>query len=617
MVPPSERIPLLTRLKRSVVVADGAMGTLAASLSPHAVESVESLTLSNPDLISDIHRQYVRAGAQIIETNTFGANRRELARYNLEDNTVEMNRAAVRLARAQALPDVYVAGSIGPCHSSSDEDQSQSGCTDFEAALMEQLQALLSEGIDLIFFETFSDASELAAAVRLAKKLTAIPVAASLIASRSGTSASGENLTLSAQRLIDSGADIIGLNCGYGIRAIEGAMEYINHLGVPLSVMPNAGFPERIGGRLRFGASEEYLANEALVLAQKGARIIGGCCGTTPAHIEAMARKLSEKKIVLKVRTRREIAPAQTEQGFKDGALLESFSSVKVPVICEIDPPALLNVGRNLEAIEAAVAAGASAISMADNPLATIKIENLSFAVHVRRVARVPVILHVTGRDRNLLGLQSFMLGAHLQGIEGLLCVTGDPSTYYGGGSNVFDASSIGLLKMAANLNRGHNLLGKEIGAQTNFSLGAAVNPNAADFSPQLRHLRNKAAAGARFALTQPFYEQRKAREFLEAARSLGIKIFVGILPVLSSRTAEYLHHEVPGISIPQELRTALAGKDDPLYQKETGINHAMQLISDLCPVVDGFYLIAPHTQPMIAADLIAFVRKTARAINR
>jgi methionine synthase / methylenetetrahydrofolate reductase(NADPH) len=243
MLPSSEKIPLLQRLKRSVVVADGAMGTMAASLSPHAVESVESLTLSNPDLISDIHRQYVRAGAQIIETNTFGANRVELARYNLEDKTVELNRAAVRLARAEAPPEVYVAGSIGPSPSFADADQSQSRSIDFEEALREQLQALLDEGIDLIFFETFSEAGELAAAVGLAKKLSTLPVAASLIAGRFGTSASGENLARSAQRLIDSGADIIGLNCGYGIRAIEGAMEYLNHLGVPLSVMPNAGFP--------------------------------------------------------------------------------------------------------------------------------------------------------------------------------------------------------------------------------------------------------------------------------------------------------------------------------------------------------------------------------------
>jgi homocysteine S-methyltransferase len=607
---PTEKLPLLDRLKRSVVVADGAMGTFAASLSPHAVESVESLTLTNPDLISDIHRQYVRAGAQIIETNTFGANRRDLSRYNLGDKTVELNRTAVRLARAEARPDVYIAGSIGPCHCSTDANLPESDSIDFSDVLKEQLAALLEEGIDLVYFETFSETRDLAAAVALARTMTSLPIAASLIASRFGTSASGEDLAVSAQRLIDDGADIIGLNCGYGVRAIEGAMEYVNHLGAPLSVMPNAGFPEQVGGRLRFGASEEYLANEALVLAQKGARIIGGCCGTTPAHIEAMARKLSEKKIVSKVRVRREIISVRTDEGFKDGALLDSFSSVKVPIICEIDPPATLTTGPNINAIRATAAAGANAISMADNPLATIKIENLSFAMNVRNTVKIPVILHLTGRDRNLLGLQSFMLGAHLQGIEALLCVTGDPSTHHGGGTNVFDANSIGLLKMAANLNRGHNLLGKAIGAQTNFSLGVAVNPNATDFAPQLRHLKNKVDAGARFALTQPLYEHARAREFLDAARNSGIRIFVGMLPILSSRTAEYLHHEVPGISVPQELRTALAKKDDPQYQKETGIAFAMQLISDLSSIVDGLYLIAPHTKPMVAAELVAFAKK-------
>ena len=293
----------------------------------------------------------MRAGAQIIETNTFGANRSDLARYNLGDKTIELNRAAVRLARAEARPDVYIAGSIGPCHCSTDANLPESASIDFSEVLREQLAALLEEGIDLVYFETFSETRDLAAAVALARTMTKLPIAASLIASRFGTSASGDDLAASAQRLIDGGADIIGLNCGYGIRAIEGAMEYVNHLGAPLSVMPNAGFPEQVGGRLRFGASEEYLANEALVLAQKGARIIGGCCGTTPAHIEAMARKLSEKKIVSKIRVRREILPALTDLGFKNGALLDSFSSVKVPIICEIDPPATLATGPNIDAI--------------------------------------------------------------------------------------------------------------------------------------------------------------------------------------------------------------------------------------------------------------------------
>jgi homocysteine S-methyltransferase len=373
--------------------------------------------------------------------------------------------------------------------------------------------------------------------------------------------------------------------------------------------MPNAGFPERTGGRLRYGASEEYFANAAVIFAAKGARIIGGCCGTTPAHIEAIAHKLREKRILIRQRQRPAMRDETIAAGFKNGKLLDSLAAVKCPIICEIDPPATLAVEKNLEAIAAVVESGAHAISLADNPLATIKIENLAFAARVKQKTGAAIILHVTGRDRNLLGLQSFMLGAQLAGIEALLCITGDPSTLHGGPSNVFDVNSIGLLKMAAGMNQGKNILGKDIGAPADFSLGAAVNPNVSDLAPQLRHLKNKIAAGARFAMTQPLYEASKVRALLEAVRGLGVKVFIGYMPVLSARTAEYLHHEVPGISIPEPLRAALAGRDDREYQRQVGLEHARKFIAEVGPLADGLYLIAPHTRPAVLADLAAFAR--------
>jgi len=605
----SSKPPLLERLKKTVLVADGAMGTMVSQVSPRPVECIEELTLASPLLIADIHRQYVRAGANIIETNTFAANRIALSRFRLEDKTVEINRRSVALARAEAGADVYVAGSIGPYRVAAGAEATVISAAVYLAALREQLDALLAESVDLIIFETYSDTAELIDAVRTARSVTGIPVIASMSANRFGATPGGESLSDSAKRLIDNGADSIGLNCGYGIRAIESAMEHLVTLGAPVSVMPNAGFPERIEGRLRFGASEEYLAQAAVELARMGARIIGGCCGTTPAHIEAMAKKLREKKIVITLRTRKKIEADQAEEGFKQGKMLESFSSLKLPIICEIDPPATLKTEKNLLAIRAAVEAGANAISMADNPLATVKIENLAFAAYMRQQLNVPVLLHLTGRDRNLLGLQSFMLGAHVLGIEGLLCVTGDPSTVHGGPANVFDANSIGLIRMAAHLNRGKNLLGREIGTQTEFSIGAAVNPNGVDFTPQLRHLKNKATAGARFALTQPLYEPSKIGEFLDAARDIGITIFVGIMPALSSRTAEYLHHEVPGIDIPQALRDTLSKKDDPQYQKQAGLEYMQNLVEAVAPKVEGLYFIAPHAEPGVIADLIRFTR--------
>jgi methionine synthase I (cobalamin-dependent)/5,10-methylenetetrahydrofolate reductase len=584
------------------------MGTMVAQLSPHAVDCIEELTLTQADLVADIHRQYVRAGAQLIETNTFGANALALARYRLEARSAEINRCAVRLARAEAGVEAYVAGSVGPvgigpgCENATAQE--------IRAALTGQLEALVDEGVDVIALETFGDAADLLAAVKIAKQVSHVPVLASMTASRFGTTAAGAGLATTARALIDQGADIIGLNCGYGIRAVEGAMEYLVGLGVPVSVMPNAGFPEQVGGRLRFGASEEYLAGEAVVLAQMGARIIGGCCGTTPAHIAAMVRKLREKRMVSKPRVRHDIAPVAPDEAFKPGAWLASLADVPRPVICEVDPPATLKVARNTEAIRAMVAAGADAISMADNPLATIKIENLAFAAHVKKETGARIIAHLTGRDRNLLGLQSYMLGAQLLGIEALLCITGDPSTLHGGPANVFDVNSIGLIKMAANLNRGKNLLGKDLGGQTDFSIGAAVNPNLADFTPQLRHLRNKAAAGARFAMTQPIYEAEKCQAFLAAGRDIGMRIFVGVMPVLSSRTAEYLHHEVPGISIPEELRATLRSREDAVYQREAGLDYVRAFMAAVASHVDGFYLIAPHTQPELLVDLVTFAKR-------
>jgi homocysteine S-methyltransferase len=608
-MPEAVKLSLPDRLKKSVLVADGAMGTMVARLSPHAVECVESLVLTSPELIADIHRQYVRAGAMIIETNTFAANRRALARFRLEDKVGEINRQAVGLARREtglAGIDGYVAGSIGPIRATVGSDALALTEDNCRAILADQLEHLLGEGVDCIIFETFGDSAELARAVRICKDMSAVAVIASMTASRSGTTVTGEPLRRAAEKVIDAGADVIGLNCGYGIRAIETALEHIAGLGVPVSVMPNAGFPEQSEGRLRFGASEEYMANEAVVLAQMGARIIGGCCGTTPSHIEAISKKLREKKIVVRQRVRHDIEITRDE-GFKPGKLLAALEKIRLPIICEIDPPATLNTGKNIDAIRAVVEQGAGAISMADNPLATVKIENLAFACAVRSTLRVPLLLHVTARDRNLLALQSFMLGAHVNGIESLLCVTGDPSTQAGGPSNVYDVNSIGLIRMAAQLNAGKNLSGKDLGMQTDFSIGAAVNPNMADITPQLRHLKNKAAAGARFALTQPMYESAKVREFLEQARDIGIKIFVGIMPPISLRTAEYLHHEVPGISIPETLFARMRTSGDPAYQKQAGLEHAKQLVEEIAPMVDGLYLIAPHSQPSAIAEIVSF----------
>jgi methionine synthase I (cobalamin-dependent)/5,10-methylenetetrahydrofolate reductase len=597
------------RIKKSVIIADGAYGTMIQQMASEPVECVESLNLSQPEMITEIHRQYVLSGSEILKTNTFAANRYILEKYQLREKVKEINRSGVRLARASAGSASFITGCVGPFIPVMDE-LAVWQTEDLEYAIREQIEALVHEGIDLLLLETYASVEHLIYTLKIAKKITDIPVIASMATGRSGTTYDGRNILMAAQYLKEEGADVIGINCGYGIAAVASTLSSLTGFDKPVSVMPNAGLPQRVGARLIYGVSEEYFAVKAAAFAEAGAQIIGGCCGTTPAHIKAAANLLKEKRIVHRPGFKREILKVLGPSERKKGALLEKFEKATLPVICEIDPPGSLDVTREMEAIKLVVNAGADAVSMAENPLAIAKLSNLAFAAYVRQQMDVDIILHLTGRDRNLIGLESVMLGAWLLGISGLLLVTGDPSHERGGAANVYDADSIGLIRMAAGINRGKKLTGKAAGVAANFSIGSAVNPNMQDFGMQLKKLQRKAEAGAVFAMTQPMYEASHVFRFLDAAQHLDMNIFPGLFPILSSRTAEYLHHEVPGISIPLSLRTTLAryaSRDD---QKRAGLKHMYELIGMLKQQVKGLYLIAPHGNPHILAELVMLIKR-------
>lgn len=601
---------ILDYMKDSVLIADGGMGTMIQSLVSEPVMCVESLNLSNPGLIREIHTQFIQAGAKLIETNTFGANRLMLKRYQLEHKVKEINAEGVRCAKEAIHPDCYVAGSIGPFITPTEEIiEEDTGF--FRDIITEQAGVLIEEGVDIIICETFANIRHLCFALRTVKELADIPVIASILIGPSFVTYDSLDVFTAIQKLISEGADIAGLNCGHGIKIIETALEMIGTIEVPLSVMPNAGLPERVGERIIYGISEEYFAEKALAFARLGARIIGGCCGITPSDIAAASARLQKEKIVRKQRTRKEVELKKETTLFKEGVFLQSIYQVRLPVICEIDPPAKLDISANLEAISAVREAGAHAVSMADNPLAKVKINNLAFSALVKQNTDINVILHLTGRDRNLIGIQAYMLGAHILGIEGLLLVTGDPSHDQTGPANVFDVDSIGLVKAGVQLNNGKNLLGKDTGKQTDFSLGVAVNPNMKDYTVQLKRLRRKIDAGARFVMTQPLFDPDKVKEFCDSIKEYGVKVFIGIFPVTSYRTAEYLHNEVPGIVIPEDIRTALSKKiHDKEYQVQTGIDYAKKLIEKIAGTIDGLYLIAPHTRPGLLAGLVEFALK-------
>ncbi|MBN2441601.1 MAG: bifunctional homocysteine S-methyltransferase/methylenetetrahydrofolate reductase [Spirochaetales bacterium] len=598
---------LRDRLEHSVLMADGGMGTMIQNLAATPVKCVEALNLSHPEIVREIHTQFIQAGAELIETNTFGANRLMLQKYELNKKVKEINAQGVRCAKQAIRPGCYIAGSIGPfippTEEISDDDREY-----YREIIIEQATVLLEEGVDIIICETFANIRHLCFTANTIKEISGIPVITSMTIGPSFVTYDSLDVFTAVEKLTACNTDSIGFNCGHGIQIIETALERLGAIDLPLTVMPNAGLPERIGGRIIFGISEEYFAEKALSFARLGARIIGGCCGITPSDIAAASARLQKEKIVRKQRKRKHLEAVKESIPFKKGAFLKKIDPIRLPVICEIDPPAKLDLTRNLEAIVAVKEAGAHAVSMADNPLAKVKVSNLAFAALAKQKTEISIILHLTGRDRNLIGLQSYMLGAHVLGIEGLLLITGDPSHDQTGPSNVFDVDAIGLVKAGVGINNGKNLLGKDIGEETNLSLGVAVNPNMKDYSVQVKRLKRKVDAGAQFVMTQPLFEPAKIREFCDKTGELGIKRFIGIFPIIAARTAEYLHNEVPGIVIPETLRDALAKKEhDKEYQVKTGIEFTINLIRQTAGIIDGLYLIAPHTRPELLAELVKF----------
>jgi methionine synthase / methylenetetrahydrofolate reductase(NADPH) len=600
----------LQRLSEGVLVGDGAMGTLLYSRGVPLEVNFEHLNLVQPTLVGEVHAEYALAGAQVLETNTFGANALRLGAIGLEHKVRAINEAGVRLARQAAGAQRFVAGAVGPLLRPKGE-QSELSRSEKEALLREQMEALAEGGVDLFILETFALLEDMEIALALAREFQ-LPAVAQMAFLQEGRTREGVSAEEAAVRLSGAGAAVLGANCGAGPREM---LQILERLAVsstlPLSAFPNSGLPQYVEGRYIYLATPEYFAAKGREMAAAGASLVGGCCGTTPEHIRLLAGALAGARPGPRLRPVRVEEPAtvREERPAPRRTFLHEWGERPI-VTVELDPPKGLECSKVFAASHALAEAGVDAISLAENPLARIRMGNIALASRIQQETGVEVIVHVTCRDRNLIGLHSDMMGAHLLGIRTVLAVTGDPVSVGGeaGATSVFDLNSVGLLELLSSLNAGRSLLGAELDGATTFLAGAALNPNLANMSGQLKRLEKKIAAGARFVQTQPVYSPKILDELLSRTESMGVPVLVGVLPLVSERNAEFLHNEVPGITLPDDVRSRMRGK-----RGEEGVAEGMAIARELTEAgrgrVGGWYIMPPFGKVRIALDLMASIR--------
>lgn len=591
-----------------IYVFDGAVGTRFYDKGIYINRSYDELCLTSPDLVREVHDEYVRAGADIIETNTFGATRHKLQQYGLEKSLREINIAGAKLANEVAGENVYVGGAIGPL----DLRIEPYGPTSFDEAkemFAEQVSALLDGGVDLFVLETFSDLSEIQQAIKAIKELCDLPIIAQMTIQTDGKTIFGATPEIFTPRLESWGADIIGLNCGVGPTHILTALEQMRSVTTKkLVAQPNAGLPRDVQGRQFYMCSPEYMSKFAKRFIKSGANFIGGCCGTTPQHIKLISdavRAISPRQAKVKVST---IVPAQiTELTPPDVQVVpaEERSSWARKVArgefvtsVEVLPPKGCDAAKTLQAISSLKAAGVDAVNIPDGPRAQTRMSAQATAILVEQNLGIESVLHYCCRDRNLLGMMSDLLGAAALGLHNLLIITGDPPKMgpYPDATAVFDIDSIGLTNMVNKLNHGLDLGNNPIGRPTAFSIGVGVNPGAMNLEEEIRRFEWKVEAGAEYAITQPVYDTEQLREFMEKISHVKIPIVAGIFPLVSIRNAEFMHNEVPGVRVTQDIleRMRKASDISKEHAREEGLQIARESLTDVRDLINGVQVSAP-----------------------
>lgn len=603
------------------ILFDGAMGTMLNQRGIGFDECFDELNLTRPALVADIHREYIEAGVQVIQTNTFGANRYKLMRHGLEDKVGDINRAGVELAKRVILAsfrEVLIAGDVGPLG----VRLAPFGRVQMEQAqqvFAEQISALAATGVDVLIIETMTDLYELRAAIQAARQVAPeVPVIASMTFTRDDRTLLGDDPVKVARQVWEDGADVIGVNCSGGPNQILRILKQMRH-AVPharFSVMPNAGWPEQVGGRIMYPAAADYFGEYATAFIQAGASVIGGCCGTTPQHIAAMAKSIREfaanltiSSDALGIPETEEASPAE-----QPTELAQKLSEGKFVIAAEMDPPRGLSPHKLLAGASLLAETGVDVINVADSPMARMRMSPWAVCNLIQKRVGIETVLHFPTRGRNLLRVQGDLLAAHALGIRNIFVVMGDPTAIgdYPEAMDNYDLRPSGLIQLIKqNFNAGVDHSGANIGQPTSFFVGCALNLNPGDAHKEVKTLNRKIRAGADFILTQPVYIPESIARIKEIYEEeygqLTIPILAGILPLASDRHASFLHHEVPGIVIPEDTleRMGQAGENGA----REGIKIAIELIEQMMHLVQGIYLMPAFNRFDYAAEIIDIIR--------
>lgn len=595
------------------------MGTELYRRGQFLNKAFEGVNLSDPTLVERVHRDYVDAGAEVLETNTFASNRTKLARVGLEDQFEAINRAAVRIARHVAGDDRWVVGAIGPSGVAwSGLDASQKAA--LVAAALDQVSVLLDAGADGIVFETFAWAGELIACVEAAHaRFPEVALVANAMFSTSAGTLDGVSPPEVVDAVREAGATMAGANCADGPLELYHIAETMIGRDIPIAIMPNAGYPKRVDDRMIYMATPEYFGVFARRYLKLGVDAIGGCCGTGPEHIRAMAGAVrmdvsadsdiasSTRVVVREAEASRRDAVPFAERSPLARRIADPDAFV---VSVEVNPPTGLDPTRALRAVELLRDAGVDVINIADGPRASVRMANWSFGLEMRRLAGMDCILHVCMRDRNLLGLQSDLLAYHAMGFRNLVVITGDPPKMgdYPHATAVFDLDSVAALRMLRDFNEGINPAGRELGGQTSFALACGAEPAALDYDRELRRLEQKVANGADFIMTQPVYDPAVLDRFLDNTSHLGVPVLVGLLPLASAANAEFLHNEVPGMQIPGAIRERMARAGKGPEARAEGVRIAQEALLGVRERVRGAYIMPPFGRVEAAIEILSVV---------
>jgi methionine synthase / methylenetetrahydrofolate reductase(NADPH) len=615
---------LVTRLKTAPVLCDGAMGTLLYAKGVFINRCYDELNLSQADLIRGIHHDYLQAGAEIVETNTFGGNRFRLERYGLADKVHEINFAGARLAKEAAKSfDAWVAGSVGPVGVRI-EPLGKTSFDEARAAFREQIAALLEGGVDVLILETFGYLEELHQAYLAARALDArIPIIAQVTVDEEANCLDGSTPEIFAPRLEDWGADVIGCNCSVGPVAMLDAIERVRAVSqTPISAQPNAGVPRSVEGRNIYLCSPEYMASYARKFVAAGVRLVGGCCGTTPDHIRVMKSALRVTQARAKTtdgQAKVAIAPqvVATVPLDRRSRLGAKIARGDFLTMVEIVPPKGTNIQKELEGAGFLKSVGVDGINIPDSPRASARMSNQALSVLLQQQVGIEAILHYTCRDRNVLCIQSDLLGAAAIGIRNLICITGDPPKMgsYPDATAVFDVDAIGLVNIVHNLNRGLDIGGNPIGTGTGFVIGVGANPGVPNIDEEIRRFEYKVEAGAEFAVTQPVFELSLLENFLRRIEHCRIPVIAGIWPLVSVRNAEFMKNELR-VSVPDAVIERMGRAPNPEAARHEGVAIAREMLIALREMVQGAQISAPNARYSSAVDVLEALGSRAAATS-